>query len=245
MSKIPHTAMVLAAGIGSRMRPLTEDTAKPLIEVNGKALLDRMVDPLVEAGVKRIVVNVHWHADKVEAYVNARKDVEVIISDERDARLETGGGLAKARPLLGDDPIFVANTDAFWFPADASVPTQMAEAFEPDEMDGLLLLADTGRCLGFPGAGDFFLSDESHLTRRGDASSAPWAYAGLRIIHPQAFDNEPVEAFSVLRKWDKSIAKMRLFGFPLDHFWLHVGTPDALEDAEMWLRCHGERSSNG
>ena len=240
MSKVPHTAMVLAAGIGSRMRPLTEDTAKPLIEVNGKALLDRMVDPLVAAGVQRIVVNVHWHADKVEAYVKARADVEVVISDERDARLETGGGLAKARPLLGDDPIFVANTDAFWSPADASVPAMMAAQFRPDEMDGLLLLADTGRCLGFPGAGDFFLADDGRLTRRGDAVSAPWAYAGLRIIHPQAFDNEPVEAFSVLRKWDKSIQNDRFFGAKLDHFWLHVGTPDALKDAEMWLRCHGE-----
>jgi len=240
MSQMPHTAMVLAAGIGSRMRPLTEDTAKPLIEVNGKALLDRMVDPLVAAGVKRIVVNVHWHADKVEAYVKARTDMEIVISDERDARLETGGGLAKARPLLGDDPIFVANTDAFWSPMDAAPVEAMAQQFDPATMDGLLLLADTGRCLGFPGAGDFFLADDQGLTRRGDAASAPWAYAGLRIINPQAFDNEPIEAFSVLRKWDKSISQGRLYGFPLDHFWLHVGTPDALKDAEMWLRCHGE-----
>jgi len=240
MIQMPHTAMVLAAGLGSRMRPLTNDTAKPLIEVNGKALIDRMVDPLVAAGGRRVVVNVHWHADKVEAYVKARTDVEIIISDERDARLETGGGLAKARALLGDDPVFVANTDAFWSPADANVPAAMAEHFNPDTMDGLLLLADTGRCLGFPGAGDFFLADDKRLTRRGDAPSAPWAYAGLRIIHPQAFDNEPVEAFSVLRKWDKSIIEGRLFGVTLDHFWLHVGTPDALDDAEAWLRANGE-----
>lgn len=240
MIQMPHTAMVLAAGIGSRMRPLTDDTAKPLIEVNGKALLDRMVDPLIAAGVQRIVVNVHWHADKVEAYVKTRTDVEIVISDERSARLETGGGLAKARALLGDDPIFVANTDAFWSPADANVPAAMAKHFDPDTMDGLLLLADTGRCLGFPGKGDFFLADDKRLTRRGDEPSAPWAYAGLRIIHPQAFNNEPVEAFSVLRKWDKSITQGRLFGITLDHFWLHVGTPDALEDAEAWLRANGE-----
>jgi len=240
MIQMPHTAMVLAAGIGSRMRPLTDDTAKPLIEVKGKALIDRMVDPLVAAGVQRIVVNVHWHADKVEAYVKARTDIEIVFSDERDARLETGGGLAKARPLLGNDPIFVANTDAFWSPADASVPAAMAERFDPNIMDGLLLLADTERCLGFPGAGDFFLAADKGLTRRGDAPSAPWAYAGLRIIHPQAFDDEPVEAFSVLRKWDKSIAQGRLFGITLDHFWLHVGTPEALDDAEAWLRANGE-----
>lgn len=240
MSQMPHTAMVLAAGLGTRMRPLTNDTAKPLIEVRGKALLDRMVDPMVAAGVKRIVVNVHWCADAVEAFVKARSDVEVVISDERTGALETGGGLAKARPLLGEDPIFVVNTDAFWAPEDPAPFHQMADMFVPEQMDGLLLLADTKRCLGFPGAGDFFLADDSRLTRRGDASSAPWAYAGLRIIHPQAFDHEPVEAFSVLRKWDKSISESRLFGMPLDAFWLHVGTPDALKDAEMWLQCHGE-----
>lgn len=240
MKQMPHTAMVLAAGLGSRMRPLTENTAKPLIPVNGKTLLDRMIDPLVAAGVERIIANVHWQAEKVEAYVNARTDVEVLISDEREALLETGGGLAKARPLLGDDPVFVANTDAFWSPADPAPILSMAERFDPETMDGLLLLADTGRCLGFPGAGDFFLSEEARLTRRGNAASAPWAYAGLRLIKPQAFDHEPVEAFSVLRKWDASIAQGRLYGLALDRFWLHVGTPEALEDAQMWLRCFGE-----
>lgn len=239
MIDMPHTAMVLAAGLGTRMRPLTDDTAKPLIPVAGKALIDRMIDPLAAAGVKRIVVNVHWFADKVEAHVKARTDIEVVISDERDGALETGGGLAKARPLLGDDPIFVVNTDAFWAPESAAPFQEMAAAFDPDMMDGLLLLADTGRCLGFPGAGDFFLADDKRLTRRGEATTAPWAYAGLRIIKPQAFDNEPVEPFSVLRKWDRSIAAGRLFGHTLDGFWLHVGTPDALKDAEMWLGCHG------
>lgn len=240
MSQMPHTAMVLAAGLGSRMRPLTNDTAKPLIPVNGKALLDRMLDPLIAAGVARIVVNVHWQADKVEAYVKARTDVEIVISDEREERLETGGGLAKARPLMGDDPVFVINTDAFWAPESPAPFLAMAKAFDPDDMDGLLLLADTQRCLGFPGAGDFFLADDARLTRRGDAPGAPWAYAGVRIIKPQAFDHEPIEAFSVLRKWDASIANGRLYGLPLDAFWLHVGTPEALADANMWLRCHGE-----
>lgn len=240
MIDMPHTAMVLAAGLGTRMRPLTDDTAKPLIEVQGKALMDRMIDPMVAAGVKRIVVNVHWCADQVEAFVKTRTDLDVVISDERTGALETGGGLAKARPLLGDDPVFVVNTDAFWAPEDPSPFHQMAQMFDPAKMDALLLLADTQRCLGFPGAGDFFHDATGRLTRRGDAPSAPWAYAGLRIIKPQAFDNEPVEAFSVLRKWDKSISEGRLFGMPLDAFWLHVGTPDALDDAEMWLRCHGQ-----
>lgn len=240
MRQMPHTAMVLAAGLGTRMRPLTEHTAKPLIEVQGKALMDWMIDPMIAAGVKRIVVNVHWCADQVETFVKARTDVEVVISDERAGALETGGGLAKARPLLGEDPVFVVNTDAFWAPEDPAPFHKMAEMFDAESMDGLLLLADTQRCLGFPGAGDFFLGEDTRLTRRGDAPVAPWAYAGLRIINPQAFDNEPVEPFSVLRKWDKSISEGRLCGMPLDSFWLHVGTPEALKDAEMWLRCHGE-----
>lgn len=240
MTDMPHTAMVLAAGLGTRMRPLTNDTAKPLIEVQGKALMDRMIDPMIAAGVKRIVVNVHWCADQVETFVKARRDVEVVISDERTGALETGGGLAKARPLLGDAPVFVVNTDAFWAPEDPAPFHQMAGMFDAETMDGLLLLADTQRCLGFPGAGDFFLDEDKRLTRRGDASAAPWAYAGLRMIKPQAFDHEPAEPFSVLRKWDKSISEGRLFGMPLEAFWLHVGTPEALKDAEMWLRCHGE-----
>ncbi|MEL7128819.1 MAG: nucleotidyltransferase family protein [Pseudomonadota bacterium] len=239
MSDMPHTAMVLAAGLGKRMRPLTETTAKPLLSVGERSLIDRALDELVAAGVKRAVVNVHWCADKVEAHVLARSDIDIVISDERAAALETGGGLAKARPLLGDDPIFVVNTDAFWAPPSPEPLLAMAKAFCPDRMDGLLLLADTQRCLGFPGAGDFFLGEDGRLTRRGGAASAPWAYAGLRIIKPQSFDDEPVEAFSVLRKWDVSIAAGRLYGHCLDRFWLHVGTPDALADAEIWLRCHG------
>lgn len=240
MSEMPHTAMVLAAGLGTRMHPLTKTTAKPLIKVAGRSLIDRALDELVAAGVRRAVVNVHWFADAVETHVKARNDIEVLISDERERPLETGGGLAKARPLLGDDPVFVVNTDAFWSPASPAPLLEMADAFDPATMDGLLLLADTARCLGFPGAGDFFLSEDKTLTRRGEASSAPWAYAGLRIIKPPSFDDEPVEPFSVLRKWDAMIAEGRLYGHRLDRFWLHVGTPDALADADMWLRCYGE-----
>ena len=197
---VPHTAMVLAAGLGTRMRPLTDTMPKPLIEVAGKRLIDRMLDPLVTAGVKRAIVNVHYLAEQVEAHLATRTDLEIVISDERGEVLETGGALARARPLLGD----------------------------------------TGRCLGFDGAGDFFLGEDRRMVRRGDAKSAPWAYAGARIIRPQLYDAEPVERFSALRVWDRLIAEGRLKGWPLDRFWLHVGDPGALKDAEMWLRCHGE-----
>ncbi len=239
MIEMPHTAMVLAAGLGTRMRPLTDATAKPLLKVAGRTMLDRLLDNLVASGVKRAVVNVHWCAEKIETHLKTRQDIEVIISDERNQVLETGGGLAKARPLLGDDPIFVVNTDAFWEPSGATPLKDLANGFNPDLSDELLLLADTKRCLGFPGAGDFFLSDTDILTRRGDAASAPWAYAGVRILKPQLYDGMPIEPFSANRIWNDLLPKGRLHGVKLNRFWLHVGTPQSLKDAEFWLRCHG------
>ena len=239
MTDMPHTAMVLAAGLGTRMRPLTDSTAKPLLEVAGRTMIDRLLDNLVSAGVRRAVVNVHWCADLVEAHLEARQDIEVIISDEREQVLETGGGLAKARPLLGEDPVFVVNTDAFWEPTGAEPLQKLAASFNKELSDEILLLADTKRCLGFPGAGDFFLDEAGALSRRGDAPSAPWAYAGMRIIKPQLYDNAPVEPFSANRIWNELLPKSRIHGVPLDRFWLHVGDPQALKDAEFWLRCHG------
>lgn len=239
MIEMPHTAMVLAAGLGTRMQPLTDDTAKPLLKVAGRSMIDRLLDNLASAGVQRAIVNVHWCADQVEAHLKARQDLEIVISDERDAVLETGGGLAKARPLLGDDPIFVVNTDAFWEPTGAEPLQKLAERFDKELMDEMLLLADTKRCLGFPGAGDFFLEGTGTITRRGDAASAPWAYAGLRILKPQLYDGAPVEPFSANRIWNDLLPKGRVHGVPLDRFWLHVGDPQALKDAEFWLRCHG------
>ncbi len=236
---VPHTAMVLAAGLGTRMRPLTDATPKPLLKVRGKPLIDRLLDPLVEAGVERIVVNVHYLAEQVEAHVKARSDLEVIISDERDEVLETGGGLAKARPLLGDDPIYVLNTDAFWGPESPAPFLELAAAFDPDAEDERLLIAATDRALGFDGAGDFFLEANNRLIRRGNAASAPWAYAGVRIMKPQLYDGAPVERFSALKIWDGLIPNGRLGGHVLDRFWLHVGDPKALADAEMWVACHG------
>ena len=239
MTDMPHTAMVLAAGLGTRMRPLTEKTAKPLLEVAGRSMIDRLFDNLVAAGVQRAIVNVHWCADLVEAHVSSRSDLEIVISDEREQVLETGGGLAKARPLLGDDPILVVNTDAFWGPAGAEPLLELASSFDPARMDEILLLADTERCLGFPGAGDFFRDADGRLSRRGDAPRAPWAYAGIRILKPQLYDDAPVEPFSANRIWNDLLPEGRVFGQPLDRFWLHVGDPQALKDAEFWLRCHG------
>ncbi len=234
-----HTAMILAAGLGQRMRPLTETRPKPLIDVAGRALIDRALDPLVEAGVTRVVVNVHYLAEQVEAHMAGRSDLDVVISDERDGLMNTGGALAKARPHLGDEPVFVVNTDAFWAPGGAEPVREMMDAFDPDTMDRLLLLADPQRSLGFPGPGDFFRREDGRLDWRGEAPRAPWAYAGVRIVKPNLFDGVAVEPFSVLDHWKRSHAAGRLHGLKLDRFWLHVGSPDALEDAEMWMRCHG------
>lgn len=239
MSELPHTAMLLAAGLGTRMRPLTDTTAKPLLKVADKALIDHLLDNLVASGVSRAIVNVHWCADQVEAHVNARSDIEVVISDERAQVLETGGGLAKACPLLGDEPIFVVNTDAFWGPPGPQPLQQLANSYDPDTMDEILLLADTRRCLGFHGAGDFFVEDTGRLRRRGEAAHAPWAYAGVRIARPQLYGKQSIEPFSANRIWNELIPAGRLHGVTLDRFWLHVGDPQALKDAEMWLRCHG------
>lgn len=239
MTTLPHTAMILAAGLGTRMRPLTDTTAKPLIEVAGKRLMDRQIGPLIDAGVKRLVVNTHWFADEVEAHARGIGGVDVIFSDEREQVLETGGALAKAAPLLGDDPVFVVNTDAFWAPADAAPLRALAAAYDPAKADEILLLADRERCLGFDGKGDFFLAEDGKLAHRGDAEAAPWAYAGLRIAKPSLYAAYPAEPFSAFRIWSGLLEQGRMHGLPLDRFWLHVGDPQALKDAEMWLRCFG------
>lgn len=236
---VPHTAMVLAAGLGTRMRPLTDTVPKPLIKVRERSLIDRVIAPLKTAGVKRLVVNVHYLAGQIEDYLGGLDGFEVVISDERGEVLETGGGLAKARALLGKDPVFVLNTDAFWSPDSAAPLLALAGAFDPAQEDERLLLADTGRALGFDGPGDFFMDAEGRLTRRGAAPSAPWAYAGVRIMKPQVYDGRPAERFSAVKVWEELIPQGRLRGLALDSFWLHVGDPQALKDAEMWVACHG------
>ena len=239
MSNIPQTAMILAAGLGTRMRPLTDDTAKPLLKVAGTPLIDWQLGPLIEAGVKRLVVNTHWCAEQVEAHMRGISGVEVVFSDEREQVLETGGALAKAAPLLGDEPIFVVNTDAFFMPGAAEPILALANAYFPSVMDEVLLLADRERCLGFDGAGDFFLDNKGALTHRGEEISAPWAYAGLRIVNPKLYAAQAAEPFSAFRIWSDLLPNKRMHGVPLDRFWLHVGDPAALKDAEMWMRCHG------
>lgn len=228
----PKTAMVLAAGLGSRMRPLTDDRPKALVEVRGRALIDHVLDRLTDAGVERAVVNVHWFADRLEQHLKARdRGPDIIISDERAELLETGGGLRKARPLLGDEPVFVANIDSIWTDQGDALG-DLVRLWNPALMDAALLLARREGSIGFEGDGDFFLGDDGRLTFRGEAPCAPFAYMGVHITRPDYADGGPEGPFSLSPLWRRSAAEGRLFGCVLDGDWMHVGDPEARDAAE-------------
>mgnify|MGYP001627282937 FL=1 len=235
MTHAPKTAMVLAAGLGTRMRPLTDDRPKALVEVAGRALIDHVLDRLADAGVETAVVNVHWFADRLEAHLAARgRGPRILISDERAELLETGGGLKKARPLLGDAPVFVANIDSVWIDRGDAL-TDLIRLWNPDMMDAALLLARREGSIGFEGDGDFFLAEDGKLTFRGDAPSAPFAYMGVHITRPGYADQGPDGPFSLSPLWRKSAAEGRLYGCVLDGDWMHVGDPQARDQAEVKL----------
>lgn len=228
----PHSAMILAAGLGSRMRPLTETRPKALVEVHGAPLIDHVLDRLEEAGVGEVVVNVHHHADMLEKHLSARNIPHVTISDERDALLDSGGGLCKALPQLGPDPFFAINADTIWIEGINPNLRQLAEQFDPARMDVLLLLAATASSVGYNGMGDFLLDPAGRLTRRPEREMAPFVYAGACILKPGLFADAPEGSFSLNRIFDKAADKERLFGIRLEGLWMHVGTPDAIAEAE-------------
>jgi MurNAc alpha-1-phosphate uridylyltransferase len=232
---VPKTAMVLAAGLGTRMRPLTDDRPKALVEVGGRALIDHVLDRLAEVGVERAVVNVHWFADRLEAHLAARgRGPEILISDERAELLETGGGLKKAAALLGPEPVFVANIDSVWVDRGDAL-NQLASLWNPSTMDAALLLARREGSIGFEGDGDFFLADDGRLTFRGDAPAAPYAYMGVHITRPDYVSDGPDGPFSLSGLWRRSAAAGRLFGRVMDGDWMHVGDPQARDEAEVRL----------
>lgn len=233
--KTPETAMVLAAGLGTRMRPLTDDRPKALVTVHGRALIDHVLDRLVGAGVKRAVVNVHAFADLLEAHVKRRSDIEIVISDERARLMETGGGVKQARTLLGDDPIIVCNIDSVWDEPAGPAITRLAAGYDPERMGARLMLAAMDSCLGFEGAGDFFMDAQGALLFRDSLPHSPWAYMGAQIIDPAVVDGEPLEPFSFTRIWRRLAHEGRLYGAPLGGFWMHVGDPQAREEAEARL----------
>lgn len=225
----PKTAMVLGAGLGTRMRPLTDDRPKPLIMVDGRALIDHMLDRLAAAGVQRCVVNVHYRADQLEAHVRRRRDLEIIISDERARLMETGGAVRQAMSLLGEDPIFICNTDALWHETGAPALSTLATGFDAAGMGARLMLIEREATLGFDGAGDFFLDGDGRIRLRGDAASAPFAYTGVQIADPRLVADDALEPFSYMRVWRRLMAQQTLYGMRLEGFWMHVGDPGAVD----------------
>jgi MurNAc alpha-1-phosphate uridylyltransferase len=222
------TAMVLAAGLGKRMRPITATIPKPLVEIGGRAMIDHALDRLVEAGVGRAVVNVHYLADLLEAHLRRRERPAIVISDERERLLETGGGIVKALPLIGSRPFLLLNSDSLWIEGPRSNIARMMEAWDPSAMDILLLLASTATSLGYDGRGDFVMDPFGRLRRRREREITPFVYAGVAILQPGLFRDVPEGSFSLNVLFDRAERAGRLHGLRLDGQWLHVGTPDAV-----------------
>ncbi len=230
------TGMALAAGLGTRMRPLTLDRPKALVKVHGRVLLDWALDRFAASGVERCVVNIHHFADLMEAHLGARPGAPTLtISDERDEVLETGGGVVKALPQLGPDPFFISNIDAIWVDEGERELDRLQDAWDPERMDALLLLAPMERTLGFDGAGDAFLEPDGRLRFRGEAPAAPYAYAGVQILNPAVLDGRQPVRFSMMDVWKELAAAGRLHGLVMDSFWMHVGDPVAVSEAEARL----------
>ena len=230
---MPRNAMVLAAGFGVRMRPLTDTIPKPLIEVGGKALLDHVLDRLANAGVEKAVINVHYLADQIERHVAARAAPRIVISDERDRLLDTGGGVVKALPELGGEPFFHINSDTIWIDGVKPNLTRLAANFDPATMDALLLLAPGAGSIGYEGRGDFLMAADGRLRTRPERVVAPFVYAGAAILVPRLFDGAPQGAFSLTKLFARAIEAGRLHGLRMEGLWMHVGTPGAIAQAEQ------------
>jgi MurNAc alpha-1-phosphate uridylyltransferase len=232
MAQTPRAAMVLAAGFGERMRPLTNTIPKPLVQVAGKTLLDHVLDRLADAGVETAVVNVHYLADAIEKHVAQRKRPRIVISDERATILGTGGGLIKALPAFRGAPFFHVNSDSIWIEGVRQNLQRLAHAFDPAKMDALLLLAPAAASIGYAGRGDFSMDTDGRLSARAEREVVPFVYAGVAIFAPRFCDDAPEGAFSLNLLFNRAAEAGRLHGLRLEGLWMHVGTPDAIGLAE-------------
>jgi N-acetyl-alpha-D-muramate 1-phosphate uridylyltransferase len=234
--------MVLAAGLGTRMRPLTDDRPKPLLPLEGRSLLDHALDRLEAAGVRHIVVNAHWFADQIAA-VAARGDPRIVLQREDAVLLETGGGVRRALPYLGDGPFAVVNGDAFWLDGPMPALTRLAVAFDPAEMDALLLLVRTAQVEGEVGLGDFLMDPYGRLRRPREREMSPYLFGGVQILSPTLFEGMPEgRPFSLNLVYDKALATGRLYGLVHDGVWFHLSRPRDLGQAEELQRTGFERS---
>jgi N-acetyl-alpha-D-muramate 1-phosphate uridylyltransferase len=236
LGKVPETAMVMAAGMGKRMRPLTATRPKPLVEVAGTTLLDHVLGHLAEGGVKRAVVNVHYLADSLEAHLaKAASGLEIIISDERRMLLETGGGLVKAKDLIADDPFLCVNTDNYWVDGPVNALRLMASHWDGERMDALLLLIPLARAQNHDGRGDFLMDPLGRISRRLTGRVAPYVWTGIQMLSKRLIVDPPAEKFSTNIFWDRAIAAGRAFGLVHQGLWFDVGTPAAIPKTEAAL----------
>jgi MurNAc alpha-1-phosphate uridylyltransferase len=235
MCDLGRRAMIMAAGFGQRMRPLTNGKPKPLVEVAGKPLIDYGIERLAEAGCDLAVVNVHYLPDQIEAWARRKASPRIVISDERQELLDTGGGIIKALPILGDEPFFVVNSDSIWIDEGKPALERLIARWDDQRMDCLLLLCHPKRTIGYDGHGDFLMDAEGRLTGRPAKGETGLAYIGAYLVHPRLFANVRLPKFSMNLLWDRAIAQKRLYGIEHEGQWLHVGTPDAIPLAERAL----------
>lgn len=233
MSATPTTAMVMAAGLGKRMRPLTATRPKPLVEVAGQALLDHAFDRLEDAGVARAVVNVHYLPEQVEAHIKRRKGpLTIVTSDEREQLLETGGGVLKALPLIEGDPFYTVNSDNIWINGPSDSLKAMAERWDADKMDALLMLVPSAHAHCHGGQGDFHMDKQGHIARKKQGRAAPYVYSGCQLVSRAFFDDAPQGPFSTNILWDRAIEKGRAFGYVHSGLWFEINTPAAIAKSE-------------
>jgi MurNAc alpha-1-phosphate uridylyltransferase len=234
------TAMILAAGLGTRMKHLTANAPKPLVEVNGMALIDHVLARLEGAGIDHIVVNLHYKADQLQHHLEQKNLPYLAFSDERKILLDTGGGVKAALPKLGPGAFFILNTDSLWLEGRDSNLAELEKMWSDQDMDFLLLLASSHGSLGYDGPGDFHLLPDGRLRRRGPGEAAEFAHTGICIARHEAFANSPSSAFSLNLLWDRALAKNRLFGLPLRGEWMHVGAPNSVAQAARRLQEAGK-----
>lgn len=234
----PRTAMVMAAGYGTRLRPLTETVPKALVPVLGVPMLDVALNRLQAVGVKRVVINLHHLGEKIREHLRDRRDLEIVYSEESEI-LETGGGIVRALPLLGDEPFYAVNAKIIWLNGKIDALLRLASNWDAAKMDALLLLQPTVSAVGYDGKGDFTMDQEGRVRRRQSWQVAPFLYAGIQICHPRLFRDPPPGAFSTNVVWDRAIEEDRLFGLRHDGEWYHVSTPQHLADVERHLSFHG------
>ena len=232
---VPKRAMVLAAGLGLRMRPLTEQVPKPLVNVAGRPLISPLLDALAAIGVEDAVINIHYLADQMRIFASGVNSPKITISDETTKLLDSGGGVKKALRHLGDDAFFVLNADSFWLDGPRSNLIRLAEAWNPETMDAILLIASGAQITGYTGTGDFLMDSDGNLSRRPERFVSPFVYAGVAIMKPELFSDTPDGPFSLNVIFDRVIQARRFFGLRLDGEWLHVGTPDAIVEAQRKL----------